>query len=82
LKELWEKVLDHRDKMTATGEFQARRQGQAVSWMRDMLEDRLMAALKANPKVAAELPAIEIAVRNGTLLPTLAVERLIGMMGL
>jgi LAO/AO transport system kinase len=82
LKELWEKVLDHRDKMTATGEFQARRQGQAVSWMRDMLEDRLMAALKANPKVAAALPAIEIAVRNGTLLPTLAVERLIGMMGL
>jgi LAO/AO transport system kinase len=47
-----------------------------------MLEDRLMAALSANPKVAAELPGIESAVREGTLLPTLAVERLIGMMGL
>jgi LAO/AO transport system kinase len=82
LKELWAKILEHRDTMTATGEFQARRQGQAVSWMRDMLEDRLMAALKANPKVAAELPAIEAAVRDGTLLPTLAVERLMGMMGL
>jgi LAO/AO transport system kinase len=82
LKELWGKVLEHRDTMTATGEFQARRQGQAVSWMRDMLEDRLMAALKANPKVAAELPVIEAAVRDGTLLPTLAVERLMGMMGL
>jgi LAO/AO transport system kinase len=73
LTDLWAKVLEHREKMTATGEFQSRRQAQAVSWMRDMLVDRLMAALKANPKVAAELPAIEASVRDGTLLPTLAV---------
>jgi LAO/AO transport system kinase len=82
LKELWAKVLEHRNTMTATGEFQTRRQGQAVSWMRDMLEDRLMGALKANPKVAAELPGIEASVRNGTLLPTLAVDRLMAMMGI
>jgi LAO/AO transport system kinase len=82
LKELWAKVLEHRDTTSATGEFQTRRQAQAVSWMRDMLEDRLMGALKANPKVAAELPSIEASVREGTLLPTLAVERLMGLMGL
>jgi LAO/AO transport system kinase len=82
LKELWAKVLEHREKMTATGEFQSRRQEQAVSWMRDMLEGRLMAALKANPKVAAELPNIESSVRNGTLLPTLAVERIMAMVGI
>jgi LAO/AO transport system kinase len=82
LKELWAKVLEHREKMTATGEFQSRRQEQAVSWMRDMLEGRLMAALKANPKVAAELPTIESSVRNGTLLPTLAVERIMAMVGI
>jgi LAO/AO transport system kinase len=82
LKELWGKILEHREKMSATGQFQARRQAQAVSWMRDMLEDRLMGALKANPKVAAELPKIEASVREGTLLPTLAVDRLMGLMGL
>jgi LAO/AO transport system kinase len=82
LKELWAKVLEHRDTTSATGEFQTRRQAQAVSWMRDMLEDRLMGALKANPKVASELPSIEASVREGTLLPTLAVERLMGLMGL
>jgi LAO/AO transport system kinase len=81
LKELWAKVLEHREKMTGTGEFHARRQSQAVSWMRDMLEDRLMSALKANPRVAAELPQIEASVRNGTLLPTLAVDRIMTMMG-
>src|SRR6185312_12680635 len=74
--------LDNRNKMTATGEFQSRRQAQAVSWMRDMLENRLMAALKANPQIAAELPGIEASVRDGTLLPTLAVERIMAMMKL
>ena len=82
LAELWDKVVEHRTKMTATGEFATRRQAQAVAWMRDMLEDRLMAALKANPQVAAELAGIETSVRNGTLLPTLAVERIMGLMGM
>ncbi|NOT70297.1 MAG: methylmalonyl Co-A mutase-associated GTPase MeaB [Hyphomicrobium sp.] len=82
LKELWSKVVDHRAKMTATGEFATRRQQQAVQWMRDMLENRMMAALKANPQVAAELDGIEASVRQGTLLPTLAVDRIMGLMGL
>ncbi len=82
LAELWEKILEHRKTMTATGAFQFRRQAQAVSWMHDMLEDRLMGALKANPRVAAELPAIEAAVSAGTLLPTLAVDKIMDSMGL
>lgn len=82
LQELWAKVVEHRDKMTATGEFAVRRQAQAVSWMRDMLEDRMMSALKANPQVAAELSGIESAVSRGTLLPTLAVDRIMTLMGL
>lgn len=82
LTELWANVIEHRTKMMATGEFAARRQAQAVSWMRDMLEARLMSALKANPGVAAELPQIENSVARGTLLPTLAVDRIMALMGL
>lgn len=82
LDDLWAKVLEHRKTMSETGAFAARRQSQAVSWMRDMLEDRLMGALKDNPAVAAELPKIESAVRNGTQLPTLAVDKVMAMMGL
>ncbi len=81
LNELWAKVLEHRTKMTATGEFAARRQSQAVTWMRDMIENRLMSALKANPRVAAELPAIEADVAAGKLLPTRAVDRLMSLLG-
>jgi LAO/AO transport system kinase len=81
LKEMWAKVIEHREKMMATGEFTARRQSQAVAWMRDMIEARMMAALKANPQVAAEIAGIETSVGNGTLLPTLAVDRIMGLMG-
>jgi LAO/AO transport system kinase len=82
LKEMWTKVVEHREKMTATGEFAARRQAQAVAWMRDMLEARMMAALKGNPKVSSELAGIEASVSDGTLLPALAVDRIMGLMGI
>lgn len=82
LDKLWTNILDHRGKMSATGEFQARRQRQAVEWMRDMLHDRLMAALHANPAVAARLPGLEADVRGGRLLPTLAVAEVLELMGL
>ena len=82
LDKLWHKILEHRDKMLQTGEFEQRRQSQAVQWMRDMLEDRLVDALRHDTKVAKELPMIERDVRTGKLLPTLAVDRLMALMGL
>jgi LAO/AO transport system kinase len=82
LDALWGKIEEHRRLMTANGSFAARRQNQAVEWMRDMLGDRMMAALKANPRVAARLPIIEAGVRGGTLLPTLAADEILSLMGL
>jgi LAO/AO transport system kinase len=82
LDALWEKILEHRDKTKASGEFDLRRQRQAVEWMRDMLSDRVMAGLKAMPNVAERLPALEADVRAGRLLPTLAVDELLNLAGL
>jgi LAO/AO transport system kinase len=82
LDTLWAKVLEHRDKTKASGEFALRRQRQAVEWMRDMLSDRVMAGLKANPRVAERLPLLEAEVRAGRLLPTLAVDEILGLAGI
>lgn len=82
LDTLWSKITQHRELMTASGEFAERRRHQAVGWMRDMLETRLMDALKANAKVAAQLPQIEADVRDGRLLPTLAVDKIMALMDL
>ncbi|MFN0218882.1 MAG: methylmalonyl Co-A mutase-associated GTPase MeaB [Hyphomicrobium sp.] len=81
LTELWSKVIEHRAVMEKTGAFAARRQAQAVSWMRDMLEARVMGAMRTNPAVATEYAGIEDAVAEGWLLPTLAVDRIMGLMG-
>lgn len=81
LDTLWGHVMAHRDKLTKNGEFDARRQAQAVSWMQDMLSDQLMARLKSDPRIAKRLPDIEAQVRSGTLLPTLAVDEIMALMG-
>ena len=82
LDALWAKIVEHREVTTRSGEFAERRRAQALSWMQDLIEERLMSALRENPAVAAALPGIEADVRDGRLLPTLAVERILAMMGL
>jgi LAO/AO transport system kinase len=82
LDTLWGKIAEHRRKMTATGEFALRRQRQAVAWMHDMMSDRVMASLKANPRVAQRLPVLEEEVRAGRLVPTLAVDEILEMIGI
>lgn len=82
LDDLWAKIVQHRDLLTSSGAFAERRKRQAVEWMRDMMEDRIMARVLADADVAAALPDIEAAVRDGRLLPTLAVERILGLSAL
>jgi LAO/AO transport system kinase len=82
LDTLWAKICAHHARMTASGELQARRQTQAVAWMREMLQERLLAVLKASPQVAAKLPSIEADVRDGRLMPARAVDQILAMMGL
>jgi LAO/AO transport system kinase len=82
LDALWQKIAEHRKLMQENGEFAERRKRQAVEWMRDMLSDRLLHAVKANPQVATRLPAIEAGVRDGRLFPTRAVDEILDLMGL
>ncbi len=82
LDTLWAQIEEHREKTIATSEFTQRRRAQALSWMHDMLEDRIMEALRSNPRVAEALPMLESDVREGRLLPTIAVDRILGLMGL
>jgi len=74
---LWEHVLSHRQKTTATSEFSARRREQQVKWMWTMLEERLLARLHSDPAVKVALRQAEAAVAAGRLTPTLAVEQIV-----
>jgi LAO/AO transport system kinase len=80
LDALWGKIEDHRRVMTGTGEFAARRQTQAVTWMHDMLADRLMDEVRNQPRIMDRMGQLEAEVRLGRLTPAMAVETLMTML--
>jgi LAO/AO transport system kinase len=80
--QLWEHVLDHHRRLSATGAFAARRREQQVKWMWALLEERLRSRLATDPKLKARLPQWERAVAEGTLSPALAVEDIVATLGL
>jgi LAO/AO transport system kinase len=76
IADLWKNVVDHRQKLAASGERAAKRREQQVTWMREMLEERLFAKLRSDAQVKAKLPRLEAAVAAGTLSPMLAVDEI------
>jgi LAO/AO transport system kinase len=79
---LWAKVLEHKAKMTASGELAEIRREQQVKWMWTMLEERLSARLRSDPAIRARLRQAETAVAAGRLAPTLAVEEIAALLGI
>ena len=82
LDEMWAQVESHAGKLRATGEFAERRRVQQVAWMWSMLEERLMQALRHDPKVAHRLQALEHGVRDGTVSASIAVDEIAGLFGI
>jgi LAO/AO transport system kinase len=79
---LWAKVLEHKAKVTASGELAANRREQQVKWMWTMLEERLAARLRSDPAIRAKVRQAETQVAAGKLAPTLAVEEIAGLLGI
>ena len=77
---LWQKILDHRAAMNTSGEFAARRRDQQVKWMWSMLEQRMMARLRADPAIRLKVKKIEAEVAEGRRAPALAAEQIAGML--
>ena len=82
IAELWAQVLAHRERLTASGEFAARRREQQIKWMWAILEQRLFARLHSTAAIKAKLPKIEAAVTEGRLSPALAADEIAAALGL
>ncbi len=76
LDAVWEAVEAHRRRGLASGAFTQRRRRQQVRWMWALLDERLRAHLASNPRLRAEVPALENAVGEGSMTPSAAAERL------
>jgi LAO/AO transport system kinase len=77
---LWRKVIEHREQMTRFGAFAERRRAQQVKWMWALLEERMLAPLRSDTKIRAELPQLEASVAEGTLSPVLAVDEIMRLL--
>jgi len=77
---LWQKIVDHRNAMTASGDFAARRRQQQVKWMWSMLEQRVLARLRADTSTRARVKKTEAEVAAGPLTPALGAEQIAGML--
>ncbi|MCG8595423.1 MAG: methylmalonyl Co-A mutase-associated GTPase MeaB [Kiloniellales bacterium] len=75
--EVWEAVGAYRAAPGLPGEIAARRAEQARQWLWQEVQEGLMAALKADPAVKAEVAALEARVKAGDLPATAAAQVLL-----
>jgi len=76
LDELWTKVEERHAALQASGTLHARRAEQAVAWMREIFEQRLLAAFKGGKEVGRRWREVEKKVRSGEMTPTAAADKL------
>ncbi|MGQ5639128.1 MULTISPECIES: methylmalonyl Co-A mutase-associated GTPase MeaB [unclassified Streptomyces] len=77
LETVWERLEQHRALLDSTGRLTAKRRDQQVGWTWAMVRDELLGRLHADPAVREVAPALERAVREGSLTATLAAERIL-----
>jgi len=81
LETIWEMVGDHRRAMTASGEFEAKRRGQALAWMEELVQEGLRTWFYGHVDVKDRLPRLTGEVEAGTLSPANAAHRLLEILG-
>src|SRR5215207_10662244 len=78
LDSVWGKLVEHQDRMKASGEFDERRRTQQVRWTWQMVRDALEHQLRVHPGVRSAVPQLEKAVLSGALTPALAAQQILG----
>lgn len=77
LEELWDTVCQHREVLTAAGEFDVRRRAQQVDWTWSMVRDAVLDRVLTHPEVKRIRAEIERQVREGELTAALAAQRIL-----
>jgi LAO/AO transport system kinase len=77
LAEVWARLVEHQDRMRASGDFDQRRRTQQVRWTWQLVRDGLEHQLRAHPGVRAAVPDLEKAVLSGELTPALAAQQIL-----
>jgi LAO/AO transport system kinase len=82
LDALWDAVLDHRRKLTATGEIAAKRREQDVKWMWALVHERLHQRLTGSAEVRRQTADAERMVAAGERSPAAGADLIAETVGL
>jgi LAO/AO transport system kinase len=74
---IWNAVLAHREKLTASGELEIKRQKQSLDWMWTLVEEGLKERFNHNEKIKTRLANMIGAVEKGNMAPTAAAMELL-----
>ncbi len=82
LDDLWAQLGIFKERMQASGDWESKRADQQLAWMWGLLNEKLQAALMANPDIKSALPDVESAVKSGNLPATAAASQLARLFGI
>ena len=74
---VWETVQRHRDLLASSGELAQKRREQTLKWMWSLIHEGLSDRFYRHPEVQSQLSRITGSVRNGTMVPVTAAQRLL-----
>ncbi len=80
IEEIWHTILDHRQKLSDSGEMAQKRKHQALDWMSFLLEDGLRQWFYTDPRVKAALPGLRSDVEMEKTSPTAAADTLLNFL--
>ena len=75
--EIWDVMMDYCRQMRASGQLEARRSQQNLTWVREMADDYFRNLLYNNPAIAAARESIEAQVLSGEIAPTKALNEIV-----
>lgn len=75
--EIWDVMMDYCRQMRASGQLEARRSQQNLTWVREMADDYFRNLLYNNPAIAAAREGIEAQVLSGEIAPTKALNEIV-----
>src|ERR1700730_2493271 len=81
LPDIWDRILDHQRRLSATGAFAARRREQQVRGMWAEVHERALGRWRSDPALKPKLKQIETAVAAGELSATLAADQIAQLIG-
>jgi LAO/AO transport system kinase len=77
VEKIWETALNHRAKLSATGELQENRRKQDLAWMWSLVEEGLRMRFHRNPRYRDRLAGMIEKVKTGRMTPTAAAKELL-----